>query len=100
MGEKLPSANAVHIFLRSSLKYIKKLLNHDNTLPVWSTIFIQEKENYREPVDTILSPVLAVPFVNIFIIFSLWKKHQISYAALQGIIITLLSIFSVITGNT
>lgn len=100
IGEKLPSANTVHIFLRSSLKYGKKLLNHDSTLPVWSDIFSQEKETYTEPTGTTLSPILSIPFINIVTIFSLWKKHKLGHAALQGIFITIFTILSVITGAT
>jgi hypothetical protein len=90
----------VHIFLRSALKYSKKLLNHDNSLPVWSDILLQEKESYQEQSDTVLSPTLSIPFINIVIISSLWKKHQLSQAALQGLFITLFTIFSIVTGST
>ncbi len=100
IGEKLPSANNVHIFLRSALKYSKRLLNHDNSLPVWSDILLQEKESYQEQSDTVLSPTLSIPFINIVIISSLWKKHQLSQAALQGLFITLFTIFSIVTGST
>ncbi len=100
LGEKLPSADDVHIFLKSVFKYSRKLLNHDNILPVWSDIFSQEKTNYTAPAEIVLSPLLSIPFINTIIIFSLWKKHQINNAALQGIFITLLIIFAMIAGST
>lgn len=100
IGEKLPSSHDVHIFLRSLFQYSKRLFNHDNVLPVWSQILQQERWKYQEISTTVFSPIISLPFINIFPLFSIWKKQEWnSVHALQATLITLFMLYFILSGT-
>jgi hypothetical protein len=99
LWEKLPGAVDIHIILRTAMIYFRKLVNHDNILPIWSELLQWEKSNYKESQEIVISPVKSFPFLNIFWFIASWRSKQITRSSIQWIMLTVWISVGILAGN-
>ena len=91
IGAKFPGASQCHIILRSSFSYMKLLLNHDNTIPLWRDILVAEKKKFEEN-QIVSHPKLTMPIINILSIIH--SPEKLSTPVIDAILINLLLLYS------
>jgi len=98
LGDRLLSANDIHIIIKSLLHYVKDIFNH-NSIPSYRKIHEEYKSMYENKKTEKCSPFLFIPLINIFFLIRLRKQQQLKYILIQGMLISLISIYSIVTGN-
>lgn len=91
IGTKFPGASQCHVILRSSFSYMKLLLNHDNTIPLWRDILVTEKKKFEDN-QTVSHSKLTMPIINIFSIIH--SPEKLSTPVIDAILINLLLLYS------
>jgi len=76
IGAQFPGGTTCHIIIRSIFKYSKMLLNHEKSLPLWSNIFQEQTEKYKNSINPGNSK-LTLPIINIPLIINAIKTKTL-----------------------
>jgi len=98
LGDRLLGGREVHLILKSLLRYIRDIFNH-TSIPSFGKIYEDYKSLYENKKREKCSPFLFIPLINILFIIRLWKKTEFKFTLIQGILISIISIYAVITGG-
>jgi hypothetical protein len=69
-------------------------------MPSWREIYESSQNSYNEDLKNSLSPLIYLPILNIPFIFKERKKTDTQIHVLQGSIITIGFIYSIMVGST
>ncbi len=94
IGSKLPGGTICHILLRSVISYCQLLFNHDDKLPLWSTIIKEKTESYTPQMST-ENTKLTIPIINIPSIVKFQKWIPFTSEIIQAIIINILTLYAI-----
>lgn len=91
IGTKFPTSKTCHVILQTVFIYIKLLINHDDTIPLWANIREKQEKRINEKTTTTR---MTLPLINISSIIKTTEKNNI--IIINAIIINILLIYALI----
>ncbi|MFA6080670.1 MAG: hypothetical protein WC753_04325 [Candidatus Gracilibacteria bacterium] len=97
LGDYLPRAEQVHIFLITLGIYTKGLLLHDhNALPNWTAIYLSIEKTYHRNTEQNIPERFPIPLVNIYSLLKNYKNTALQPEIIQGYSITIIFLVSIL----
>ncbi|MBP6920964.1 hypothetical protein KBB89_00235 [Candidatus Gracilibacteria bacterium] len=100
LGNHLWSGRDVQISLQNCIDYAREIYKHEQKIPSWTEIEEKNRGKSFEYKKDGFSPFLYIPLVNIAIIIKIWKNNEYRVHMMQGVFITVLFLWGILSGTT